>query len=131
MFYPTPTPTPTTTETPTPTETPTETPTIDPNLKQVKIHIINSSAFKDNGTADVIAEALDVMEDSGKCTLVVSQGTVSETVTVDAEPNVSTMQCFPMSVPLAKFKDGKLEFTVTYLSTTAGGISTLGTIPIQ
>lgn len=131
IFYPNTNPTTTPTPTPTKTETPTPTPTIDPSLKKVTINIIDSSAFKANGTVDVIAEAKGVIEDSGKCTLVVTQGDVSQSVTVDAEPNVSTMQCFPMSLPLAKFQDGKLTFTVTYLSNTSGGISPVGTISIQ
>jgi hypothetical protein len=131
IFYPnsepTPTPTPTHTETPTPTPTP----TVDPNLKKVEINIRDASAFKDNGTVDVIAEALDIMEDDGRCTLVVSQGSVSETVTVNAEANVTSTQCFPMSVPLTSFKDGNLKFTVTYLSDKATGVFPNGTIAIQ
>ena len=131
IFYPnsepTPTPTPTQTETPTPTPTP----TVDPNLKKIEINIRDASAFKDNGTVDVIAEALDIMEDDGRCTLVVSQGSVSETVTVNAESNVTSTQCFPMSVPLTSFKDGNLKFTVTYLSDKATGVFPNGTIAIQ
>jgi hypothetical protein len=131
IFYPNPgtTPTPTKTETPTPTPTPTE--TIDPNLKPVDIHIIDASAFRGNGTVDVIAEALAIMEDDGNCTLVVSQGSVSQTVTVNAESNVNSTQCFPMSVPLTGFKDGKLSYRVTYISQLSGGESTTGTISIQ
>ncbi len=131
IFYPnsepTPTPTPTQTETPTPTPTP----TVDPNLKKVEINIRDASAFKDNGTVDVIAEALDIMEDDGRCTLVVSQGSISETVTVNAEINVTSTQCFPMSVPLTSFKDGNLKFTVTYLSDKSTGVFANGTIAIQ
>lgn len=131
LFYPntepTPTPTPTQTETPTPTPTP----TVDPNLKKVEINIRDASAFKDNGTVDVIAEALGIMEDEGRCTLVVSQGAVSETVTVNAETNVTSTQCFPMSVPLSSFKDGNLKFTVTYLSDQSTGVFANGTIAIQ
>ena len=131
LFYPNPGPTPTPTKTETPTPTPTPTPTVDPNLKPVDIHIIDASAFRGNGTVDVIAEALAIMEDNGKCTLVVSQGSVSETVTVKAESNVNSTQCFPMSVPVTGFKDGKLSYRVTYVSPLSGGESTSGTISIQ
>lgn len=131
IFYPnsepTPTPTPTQTETPTPTPTP----TVDPNLKKVEINIRDASAFKDNGTVDVIAEALGIMEDDGRCTLVVNQGSISETITVNAETNVNSTQCFPMSVPLSSFKDGNLKFTVTYLSDKSTGVFPNGTIAIQ
>ena len=131
MFYPNQTPTETPTPTQTATETPTPTPTIDPNLKPVEINIIDASAFKENGTVDVIAEALGIMEDDGKCTLVVSQGSASETVTVNAESNVTSTQCFPMSIPLTGFKSGNLSYTVTYVSDASAGVSSTGTISIQ
>jgi hypothetical protein len=131
IFYPNqePTPTPTPTETPTPTTTPT--PTVDPNLNPVEINIRDASAFKANGTVDVIAEALGIMEEEGRCTLVVSQGSTSETVTVKAESNVNSTQCFPMSIPLQSFKAGNLKFTVTYVSETSSGVFPNGTIAIQ
>jgi hypothetical protein len=133
IFYPNPgtTPSPTKTETQTPTPTPTPTPTVDPNLKPVDIHILDASAFRANGTIDVIAEALAILEDNGECTLVVSQGSVSQTITVKAESNVSTTQCFPMSLPLSGFKDGNLKFKVTYVSPVSSGSSSTGTISIQ
>jgi len=131
IFYPNPTPTPTPTQTETPTPTPTPTPTVDPNLNPVTLNIIDASAFKGNGTVDVIAEALAIMEDDGKCTLVVSQGTISQTVTVAAESNVQSTQCFPMSVPLTGFKDGNLSYSVTYVSDKSAGVFSNGTITIQ
>ena len=131
IFYPNPTPTPTPTDTPTPTVTPTPTPTVDPNLNKAEINIIDASAFRANGTVDVIAEALAILEDDGKCTLVVKQGAVSQTVTVSAESNVNSTQCFPMSIPLNGFKDGNLSYTVSYVSDASAGTSSSGTITIQ
>jgi hypothetical protein len=133
IFYPNTPPTPTPTPTPTQTETPTPTPTptVDPNLKEVKINILDSSAFKDNGTVDVIAEVLGILEEDGRCTLVVSQGALSQTVVVNAESNVTSTQCFPMSVPLSAFKDGNLKFTVSYVSDKSSGVFPNGTIAIQ
>jgi len=135
IFYPNPIPTPSPTDTgtttPTPTPTPTPTETIDPNLAKVELNIIDASAFRANNTVDVIAEALAILEDDGKCTLVVSQGSVSESVTVNAESNVNTTQCFPMSIPLTGFKDGNLKYTVTYVSSKSTGVSANGTITIQ
>lgn len=132
LFYPNPVPTPTSkpTQTATPTPTVDPTPTIDPNLKKVELNLIDSSAFLDNGTVDVIAEALAVVEDDGKCTLSVTQGTASQSVTVDAESNVNSTQCFPMNVPLAGFKAGKVSYTVTYVSAKHTG-HLAGTIPIE
>ena len=133
IFYPNtvPTPSPTPTQTETPTPTPTPTPTVDPNLKAVKINILDSSAFRDNGTVDVIAEVLGILEDNGRCTLVVSQGSVSQEVTVNAESNVTSTQCFPMSVPLSAFKGGDLNFTVSYVSEKSSGVFPNGKIAIQ
>ena len=133
IFYPNPTPTPTPSPTPTQTETPTPTPTptVDPNLKEVKINILDASAYKDNGTVDVIAEVLGIMEEDGRCTLVVSQGALSQKVTVNAESNVTSTQCFPMSFPLNAFKDGNLQFTVSYVSDKSSGVFSNGTIAIQ
>jgi hypothetical protein len=125
MFYPNeePTPTATTTEEPTPTDTPTPTPTLDPDLTKVEINILNTSAFRDNGFIQVIAEALQVMEEDGKCTLKVTQGDMSQSVTVSAEPNVTSTQCFPMEVPVNGFKDGTISYSVTYISGKSTGIA--------
>jgi hypothetical protein len=125
MFYPNeePTPTATTTEEPTPTDTSTPTPTLDPELAKVEINILNTSAFLDNGFIQVIAEALEVMEEDGKCTLKVTQGEMSQSVTVSAEPNVTSTQCFPMEVPINGFKVGAISYSVTYISSESTGIA--------
>ena len=132
MLYPGPTPTSTTTDTPSATETPTETPTptVDPNLNQVSLTLIDANGFKDNGYVQVIASVDGVMEDDGKCTLVVTQGAQSQSVEVAAESNVNSTQCFPMQVPISSFKNGNAKFTVTYLSDASTG-TTSGTVQIQ
>lgn len=135
LFYPnpvpTPTPTATHTKTPKPTPTPTPTPTVDPSLKKVKINIIDSSAFIDNGYVEVVAEATDVLEDDGTCTVVFTQGKVSQTLTVKAVQNVSTTVCAAMQVPLSSFKATDISYTVTYKSSKSVGTSEPGTIQIQ
>ena len=130
LFYPNPVPTPTPTPTKTETPTPTPTPTIDPNLTEVKLNVINSSAFRDNGNVEVIAEALGILEDNGSCTLTVSQGSSKQTVTVKAESNVNSTQCFPMDIPISNFKDGNVAYTVTYVSDKSTGTIS-GTLQIQ
>lgn len=128
IFYPNPNTTPTATKTP--TETPTETPTVDPELKKVDINIIDASAFKDNGTIDIIAEASGILEDDGNCTLKLVQGKISQTVTVEAESNVSSTQCFPMSVSISEFKIGDVAYTVSYKSPKHSGTIS-GTVTVQ
>jgi hypothetical protein len=130
LFYPNPTPTDTPTPTKTETPTPTPTPTVDPNLNEVKVNIINTSAFRDNGNVEIIAEALGILEDNGSCALTLSQSGSKQTVTVKAEPNVNSTQCFPMSIPVSGFKDGNVSYTVTYLSDKSTGTIS-GTIQIQ
>ena len=133
MFYPNPKPTatetPTPTKTPTPTPTPTKTP--DPSLDKVKIRIIDSSAFVDNGYVDVVAEALGILEDDGKCTLTLTQGKTVQTVTVGSVQNVNTTVCNEMHVPLSNFKAADITYSVTYISSKSTGTSETGTIQVQ
>jgi hypothetical protein len=129
MFYPTPTPTPTPTVTP--TETPTPTPTVDPGLAKVEIGIIDSSAYLDNGYVEVVAEALKVLEDDGKCTLTLTQGKTVQTVTVAAVQNVNSTACAAMQVPISNFKATDITYSVTYTSSKSTGTSASGTIKIQ
>lgn len=134
VFYPNSKPTPTAveqpTQTPEPTETPTPTPEPDPALKKVNLNIIDASAFIDNGSIDVIAEALNILEDNGNCTLTVSQGKTSQSVTVKAESNVTSTQCFPLSVPVTGFKKGEATYTVEYKSKKYSG-TVDGTLTVQ
>jgi hypothetical protein len=123
MFYPNEEPTPTATNTEEPSPTATPTPTLDPNLTRVDINILNTSAFRDNGYIQVIAEALEIMEEDGKCTLKVTQGDMSQSVTVSAEPNVTSTQCFPMEVPINGFTGGAISYSVTYISSESTGLA--------
>ena len=133
IFYPNAVPTKTATPTPTETKTatPTPTPTVDPSLKKVEINIIDSSAFMANGYVDVVAEALKVLEDDGKCTLTLTQGELVQKVTVGAVQNVSSTVCNDMHVPINTFKAADIQYTVTYQSSTSAGISKTGTVQIQ
>lgn len=135
FFYPnstpTPKPTPTKTSTETPKPTPTTEPTVDPKLSKVEIGIIDSSAFIDNGYIEVVAEALNVLEDDGKCTLTLTQGKTIQKVTVSAVQNVSSTVCPSMQVPIKNFKATNIDYSVTYVSSKSEGTSEPGTIQIQ
>ncbi len=131
LFYPTPTHTATPTPTKTATPTPTPTPTIDPSLNKVKINIIDSSAFMANGYVEVVAEAENVLEDGGQCTLTLTQGSAVQKVTVSAVQNVTTTVCASMQIPLSNFKAADINYTVTYVSPKSAGVSEPGTIQIQ
>lgn len=129
MFYPAPTPTPTVEPTKTPLPTPT--PTVDPDLTKIELNILDATGFRDNGTVTVIAEALGVMEEDGTCTLHVTQDKASQTVTVKAEPNVTSTQCFPMEVPIAGFKNGKVSYSILYVSSKSTGVIESGTLTVE
>jgi hypothetical protein len=133
LFYPnsTPTPEPTKTATATPTSEPTPEPTIEPSLSKVEIGIIDSSAFIDNGYVEVVAEALNVLEDDGKCTLTLTQGKTIQKVTVSAVQNVRSTVCTSMQVPIKNFKATNIDYSVTYVSSKSEGTSEPGTIQIQ
>mgnify|MGYP000331809542 FL=1 len=131
MFYPNPTPTPTPTKTATETPTPTPTETPDPGLNKIDIRIIDASAFIDNGYVDVVAEALNVLEDDGKCTLTLTQGKSVQTITVKSVQNVNTTVCNEMHVPLSNFKSADIKYSVTYVSSKSTGTSETGTLQIQ
>lgn len=134
-FYSAPTPTPSETaeptETATATATPTPTPTEEPALNKVEIGIIDSSAYIDNGYVEVVAEALQVLEDDGKCTLTLTQGSIVRVVSVSAGQNVNSTVCASMQVPLSKFKGADISFSVEYVSSNSAGRSTTGIIKIQ
>lgn len=115
-------------ENPTPTATPTPTPTSDAKLAKVVVTILNSSA--DAMGIDVVAQALDVSEDGGTCTLTVSQAATKKVVSVSAESNVTDTQCFPIHLPLDGFVSGAATFTVAYKSSTSTGVSSVGQLVI-
>lgn len=129
MFYPAPTPS--STVEPTETPLPTPTPTVDPDLVKIDLNVLDASAFRDNGTITVIVEALGVTEEGGKCTLRVTQDDASQSVTVKAEPNVTSTQCFPMEVPISGFKNGKLSYSVLYVSSKSTGVIESGSLTVE
>lgn len=133
VFYPnsTPKPTPTKTSTTEPTPSPTPEPTVEPKLSKVEIAIIDSSAFLDNGYVEVVAEALNVLEDDGKCTLTLTQGKTVQKVTVSAVQNVRSTVCTAIQVPIKNFKATNIDYSVTYVSSKSEGTSEPGTIQIQ
>ena len=119
-------------ESPTPSETATSTPTPTTTkpakLLDVQVSILSSSA--DASGIDVIAEVLNLSEDGGRCTLVVSQAGTKRSAAVGAESNVVSSQCFPMHIEIDGFSSGAATFTVSYSSDTAKGISAVAQVDI-
>ena len=108
--------------------TPTPTPTAPVKLEKVDVMILNSTA--DETGIDVVAQASNISEDGGTCTLAVSQAAVKKIILAKAESNVTDTQCFPMHLPLDGFSSGTATFTVSYKSPTSTGVSGVGQVVI-
>lgn len=83
---------------------------------QVGLRVLSSLADAASGQITVIAEVADVSEDGGSCTLKVTSGAVTKTLTVKAESNVTDTQCYPFNLPLTGIPSGNASFTVSYES---------------
>ena len=112
----------------TPRATPTPTPTQPANLAQVDVMVLSATA--DSTGIDIIAQASNISEDGGTCTLVVSQAATKKTILAKGEANVTDTQCFPFHLPLTGFSSGVATFTVGYKSQTSTGISSVGQVVI-
>lgn len=123
------TPTQTTTPTETPSETPTETQT-PAVVQKATLNIIQSGVDTTNGELYVVAEVTNVAENGGQCTINYSSGSFSKALTVKAESNVHTTQCFPISLPLKGLPKGAGTFTVTYESAAFKGSSVASAVTI-
>lgn len=125
---------PSTSQSPTATDTASPTPTdsasASPTIGTANFNIIDLSVDPNNGYVSVVAEVTNVAEDGGKCTFTLASGSLNKSVTVKAEANVSTTQCFPGMVPITGFPKGKASLTIAYASSTHQGSTTTGvTIP--
>ncbi len=82
------------------------------------------------GVLSVVAGVSNFNEDGGTCTLTVKAGNSTKTVSVKAEANVTTTQCFPMEISLAGLPKGTGLVTVTYESAAHYGVSTAQSVLI-
>jgi len=80
------------------------------------VRVLSGTADSASGQITVIAEVADISEDGGSCTLKVTSGSVTKTLTVKAESNVTDTQCYPFNLPLTGIPSGNASFTVSYES---------------
>ena len=104
---------------------PSATPSITP-MKGAQVQLMNVNADATAGVIDVVAQVTNVAEDGGQCVLTVISGNTSKSISVKAESNVDTTQCFPMELPLVGLQSGTALVTVMYRSS-----AYLGTSPAQ
>jgi hypothetical protein len=101
-----------------------------PTIEAAKFNFIDLSVDSNTGYVSAVVEVTNVSEDGGKCTFVLTSGSVSKTVSVKAEANVSTTQCYPAMLPTTGMPKGKATVTVSYASATHQGSTSTGvTIP--
>lgn len=87
------------------------------------VEIVDSVVDATAGVVSVVAQITNFNEDGGTCTLTILAGTESKTVSVRAESNVTTTQCFPMELSLSGLPKGTALISVTYESQTHFGVS--------
>ena len=71
----------------------------------------------------VVAEVLNAVENGGKCAVTFTSGAVTKSVSVKAEANASSTQCFPAYIPATGLPKGKGTVTVSYVSPNFAGTS--------
>jgi hypothetical protein len=97
---------------------------------QVGLRVLSSSVDTGAGQITVIAEVADISEDGGSCTLKVTSGSVTKTLTVKAESNVTDTQCYPFNLPLSGIPSGNASFTVSYESADSTGATSANSLVI-
>ena len=112
------------TPTTTPSDTPSESPTSSAPVQKAIINLIQSGVDTNSNEVYAVAEVTNAVEDGGQCTLTFTSGTFTKSLTVKAESNVKTTQCFPMNLSTAGFPKGPGFMTIGYSSTAFKGTST-------
>lgn len=94
-----------------------------PTVGAAQFNIIELDFDASANAIFVVAEVLNAVENGGKCTVTFTSGSVSKSVSVKAEANASSTQCFPAYIPASGLPKGKGSVTVSYLSSTLAGTS--------
>ena len=90
---------------------------------EAKVEIDMASVDATAGVVSVVAEVTNFNEDGGTCTLTLQAGNQTKKVSVKAEANVTTTQCFPMELSLSGLPKGTALVSVTYESAEHYGVS--------
>ena len=109
-----------------PSESPSATESASPSASAKSVATVSIDDAVVDATAQVVsvlAQVTNFNEDGGTCTLTIQAGNQSKTMSVKAEANVTTTQCFPMELSLSGLPKGTALVTVTYESPTHFGVS--------
>lgn len=116
-----------------PSQSSSETPSASPspvNKAKATVRIDDAYADATAGVIAVIAEVTNFAQDGGSCTLILQVGNVTKRLTVKAEANVSSTQCFPIEAPLAGLAKGTALVSVEYESSDYFGVSAAQSVVI-
>jgi len=106
-----------------PSPTPSELPSAIPTVGVAKFNLIEMDFDPSANALFVVAEMISAAENGGKCTVKFTSGSTTKSVSVKAEANASTTQCFPAYIPATGLPKGKGTVTITYESPTYAGTS--------
>jgi len=106
-----------------PTPTPSDSASATPTIGVAKFNVIELDFDPSANAVFVVAEMLSAAENGGKCTVKFTSGSVTKSVSVKAEANATTTQCFPAYIPATGLPKGKGTVTITYESPTYAGTS--------
>lgn len=99
-----------------PSASPSESASETPIQTLAEVSLIDMGVDSGAGSLYVVAEVLNATEDGGKCTITFKSGSATKSVSVKAEANASTTQCFPAYLPIGGLPQGKGVVTITYQS---------------
>lgn len=108
---------------PTPTPTPSVSTSVAPTLGAAKFNLIELDFDASANAVFVVAEMLSAAENGGKCTVTFTSGSSTKTVSVKAEANATSTQCFPAYIPVSGLPKGKGSVTISYESANYSGTS--------
>ena len=96
-----------------PSASPSESASETPKQTLAEVSLIDMGVDSGAGSLYVVAEVLNATEDGGKCTITFKSGSATKTVSVKAEANASSTQCFPAYLPIGGLPKGKGVVTIT------------------
>jgi hypothetical protein len=96
--------------------TPSDSASVAPQKTKAQISLIETMVDSSAGTILVVAEVLNAVENGGKCVITFTSGLATKSVSVKAEANASSTQCFPAYLPTSGLPKGNGAITVTYES---------------
>ena len=106
-----------------PSPTPSDSASATPTVGIAKFNLIEMDFDPSANAVFVVAEMLSAAENGGKCVVTFTSGAVTKSVSVKAESNATTTQCFPAYIPASGLPKGKGSVTVSYESSTYAGTS--------